>query len=67
MTSGYAWYGGADIALTAGDNNVSFDFTVDMATSDEIKFKFSLGKIADVDTSVGKLTFTDITVSEVTE
>lgn len=63
----YDWYGGTDIILAAGEEK-SVDITIDVskATSNQITFGISMGKIANEDTQPGDITITDIWLEDVT-
>lgn len=50
LTPAYAWYGGEDLSLTAGDvKEVDYTLKVDKDTSDAITFVISMGQIKDAD------------------
>ena len=50
----YEWYGGATVALNAGEwKDVDTTFTVTHDTDANIKFYLSMGKITDVETPAG--------------
>lgn len=59
----YAWYGGADVVLTANEElTVSADMTVDKVTANNISFVISMGKIAEVATPASTIEISDISV-----
>ena len=41
----YDWYGGGKFDVTAGDNHITKEITVDMATADDIIFNINMGKL----------------------
>lgn len=73
LNSGYAWYGGADIALEADtEKEVECNFTVgkdgegnDLETDNDISFVVSMGKIADVETPISDITLSDFSLVKV--
>jgi len=68
LTSSYDWYGGADIAVTAGETKeVDTDIYVSKDTSNDITFYISLGKIAGEDTEAGTVSISEISLEDVTE
>ena len=66
--AGYAWYGGEDLNLVAGEikeiNNV---ITVDKETSDRIQLVISMGKIAGIDTSASEIEIDEISLVKESE
>ena len=67
MDSEYKWYGGKDMVLDADvEYNLSEQFTVeDKETTDDITFKFSMGKIKDEDTQLGKITISNVVLYKI--
>lgn len=66
MNAVYDYYGGQDLSLKANEaKTVSYEFTVDKATSEEITFSVSMGKIAEEDTPVSTIEISDISVVKV--
>ncbi|MBD5504458.1 MAG: family 16 glycosylhydrolase [Lachnospiraceae bacterium] len=73
MTSKWAWYGGQDISLAANElKEVEYEFTVGndgdgnaLATSDDITFAISMGKIDGEETPVSTIEIDDISVKKI--
>ena len=66
MNAAYDYYGGEDLLLEANETKtVSYAFTVDKDTSEEITFAISMGKIADEDTPVSTIEISEISVVKV--
>lgn len=61
--AGYAWYGGADISLTAGtEQQIEQTLTIDKDTSSTVDFVISMGKIANVDTPASVIQISDVSI-----
>lgn len=67
MTPSYSWYGGADISLSVGPNQVNTTFTVNEETDNTIGLFISMGKIATKETPTGIITIQNIQLIDVTE
>lgn len=67
MTSSYDWYGGADLALTVGENVITQTIDVSKDTSNDIGFFLSLGLIENEETPVGTIQITGLSLVDVTE
>ncbi len=68
LTTTYAWYGGADIALGKDtEKQVEIEFTVgeDKETDSNITMVISMGKIENVDTPVSGITLSDFKLIKV--
>lgn len=68
LTTTYAWYGGADIALGKDtEKQVEIEFTVgeDKETDSNITMAISMGKIENVDTPVSGITLSDFKLIKV--
>ena len=73
MTSNWAWYGGQDISLAANElKEVEYEFTVGndgagnaLATSDDITFAISMGKIDGEETPVSTIEIDDVSVKKI--
>ncbi|MDE7131262.1 MAG: carbohydrate binding domain-containing protein [Lachnospiraceae bacterium] len=69
----YKWYGGQDLSLAADElKEVEYEFTVGndekgnaLATSDEITFAISMGKIEGEDTPVSTIEIDDVSVKKI--
>jgi beta-glucanase (GH16 family) len=61
--AGYAWYGGADVSLTAGtEQQIEQTLTIDKDTSNAVDFVISMGKIANVDTPASVIQIRDVSI-----
>lgn len=61
--AGYAWYGGADVSLTAGtEQQIEQTLTIDKDTSNAVDFVISMGKIASVDTPASVIQIRDVSI-----
>lgn len=59
----YAWYGGADVKLTANEEYVlNQDITVTEASSETITFQISMGKIANEETPLSTIEIADVSL-----
>ncbi|MDE6740011.1 MAG: carbohydrate binding domain-containing protein, partial [Lachnospiraceae bacterium] len=73
MTSKWAWYGGKDLSLAANElQEVEYEFTVGndgdgnaLATSDDITFAISMGKIDGEETPVSTIEIDDVSVKKI--
>ena len=63
LDSGYAWYGGEDIALEkGGEKTVECIFRVDKGTNDNISMNISMGQIKDNETLPSTITMSDFSL-----
>ena len=61
----YDWYGGKDIALTKDEEKaVSYEFTVDKETAEDITFAVSMGLFGE-DTPASDITLSDFSLVKV--
>ncbi len=61
--AGYAWYGGEDLNLVAGETKqVNAVIKVDKETSDKIQFVISMGKIDGVDTPISTIEIDEVSL-----
>lgn len=69
MSTKYAWYGGADIQLSANnEKEVVCEFTMSKETDDSnADFVISMGKIKDEDTPASDITLSDFSLVKVDE
>ncbi len=66
LNATYAWYGGADIALKANEENmVDQTITVTNATDPAIDFVLSMGKIENVNTPNSQIEISDISIVKI--
>ena len=63
LSSTYAYYGGQDITLEAGEEqDISFTFTMDEMTDTAVTMVISMGKIEEQETPVSDITLSDISL-----
>lgn len=63
LSSSYAYYGGQDISLEAGEEqDISFTFTMDEMTDTAVTMVISMGKIEEQETPVSDITLSDISL-----
>ena len=68
MSTKYAWYGGADIQLSANnEKEVVCEFTMSKETDSNADFVISMGKINDEDTPASDITLSDFSLVKVDE
>ncbi len=68
LSASYAWYGGADIALTKDqEKEVVVEFTMNEETDPETTMVVSMGKIAGEDTPASTITLRDFSLVKVEE
>jgi len=66
MSTSYAWYGGADVALLAGEaKEVDLTFTMNATTDQAADFVLSMGYLQDLAVNPGVITIENVSITEV--